>query len=158
MRFYLTIYIARCVPSLGRMAEKNGIGIKMAGYFYIEGKTEELLRRDKNAQKTNMCNQCVINAHRCTNMCNKLCKKIVQGNHLPCTQERREGGNKQKMSGIQHGEREMEEKDELTFIRKRNRSVQVFDEWKRKNEEECEKLAQQLLNKESREHDKQCAI
>ena len=47
-----------------------------------------------------------------------------------------------KMSGIQHGEREMEEKDELTFIRKRNRSVQVFDEWKRKNEEECEKLAQ----------------
>ena len=63
-----------------------------------------------------------------------------------------------KMSGIQHGERELEEKDELTFIRKRNRSVQVFDEWKRKNEEECEKLAQQLLNKESREHDKQCAI
>ena len=52
----------------------------------------------------------------------------------------------------------MEEKDELTFIRKRNRSVQVFDVWKRKNEKECEKLAQLLLNKESREHDKQCAI
>ena len=46
------------------------------------------------------------------------------------------------MSGIQHGEKEMEEKDELTFIRKRNRSVQVFDVWKRKNEKECEKLAQ----------------
>ena len=36
----------------------------------------------------------------------------------------------------------MEEKDELTFIRKRNRSVQVFDVWKRKHEKECEKLAQ----------------
>ena len=93
----------------------------------------------------------------CTYM-HKHVQGIVQGNHFPCTQERRDGGNRQKMSGIQHGEKEMEEKDELTCIRKRNRSVQVFDEWKRKNEEECEKLAQQLLNKESREHDKQCAI
>ena len=39
-------------------------------------------------------------------------------------------------------QKEMEEKDELTCIRKRNRSVQVFDVWKRKNEKECEKLAQ----------------
>ena len=77
----------------------------------------------------------------CTYM-HKHVQRIVQGNHLPCTQERREGGNRQKMSGIQHGEREMEEKDELTFIRKRNRSVQVFDVWKRKHEKECEKLAQ----------------
>lgn len=141
MRFYLTIYIARCVPSLERMAEKNGIGIKMAGHFYIEGKTEELLRRDKNAQKINMCNQYANLAHICTNMCIYV-QEIVQGNHFPCTQERRDGGNRQKMSGIQHGEKEMEEKDELTFIRKRNRSVQVFDVWKRKHEKECEKLAQ----------------
>ena len=111
------------------MAEKNGIGIKMAGHFYIEGKTKALSRRDKNAQKTNMCNH-------------KYVQEIVQGNHFPCTQERRDGGNRQKMSGIQHGEKEMEEKDELTYIRKRNRSVQVFDVWKRKNEKECEKLAQ----------------
>ena len=39
-------------------------------------------------------------------------------------------------------QKEMEEKDELTFIRKRNRSVQVFDVWKRKHEKGCEKLAQ----------------
>ena len=71
-----------------------------------------------------------------------IVQEIVQGNHFPCTQERWDGGNRQKMSGIQHGEKEMEEKDELTFIRKRNRSVQVFDVWKRKNEKECEKLAQ----------------
>ena len=67
----------------------------------------------------------------------EIVQEIVQGNHFPCTQERRDGGNRQKMSGIQHGE-----KDELTFIRKRNRSVQVFDVWKRKHEKECEKLAQ----------------
>lgn len=58
----------------------------------------------------------------------KLCKEIISHAH----QERRDGGNRQKMSGIQHGEKEMEEKDELTFIRKRNRSVQVFDVWKMK--------------------------
>ena len=77
----------------------------------------------------------------CTYM-HKHVQGIVQENHFPCTQERRDGGNRQKMSGIQHGEKEMEEKDELTCIRKRNRSVQVFDVWKRKNEKECEKLAQ----------------
>ena len=77
----------------------------------------------------------------CTYM-HKHVQGIVQGNHFPCTQERRDGGTRQKMSGIQHGEKEMEEKDELTCIRKRNRSVQVFDVWKRKNEKECEKLAQ----------------
>lgn len=81
MRFYLTIYIARCVPSLERMAEKNGIGIKMAGHFYIEGKTEELLRKDKNAQKINMCNRCANIAHICTNMCRELCKKIISHAH-----------------------------------------------------------------------------
>lgn len=81
LRFYLTIYIARCVPSLERMAEKNGIGIKMAGHFYIEGKTEELLRRDKNAQKINMCNQYANFAHICTNMCRELCKEIISHAH-----------------------------------------------------------------------------
>ena len=81
----------------------------------------------------------------CTNMhkhVQGIVQEIVQENHFPCTQERRDGGNRQKMSGIQHGEKEMEEKDELTCIRKRNRSVRVFDLWKRKNEKECEKLAQ----------------
>lgn len=55
-----------------------GIGIKMAGHFYIEGKTEELLRRDKNAQKINMCNQYANFAHICTNMCRELCKKLCK--------------------------------------------------------------------------------
>ena len=81
MRFYLTIYIARCVPSLERMAEKNGIGIKMAGHFYIEGKTEELLRRDKNAQKTNMCNQCTYMHKHVQEVVQKMCKEIISYAH-----------------------------------------------------------------------------
>lgn len=94
--------------------------------FYIEGKTEELLRKDKNAQKINMCNQYANFAHICTNMCRELCKKLCKEIISHAHQERWDGGNRQKMSGIQHGEKEMEEKDELTCIRKRNRSVHVF--------------------------------